>query len=34
MLFLGFGMVFLFTIGQLDWMNKEYADDEIIDATA
>jgi cellulose synthase/poly-beta-1,6-N-acetylglucosamine synthase-like glycosyltransferase len=34
MLFLGFGLVFLFTIGQLDWMNKEYADDEIIDATA
>jgi cellulose synthase/poly-beta-1,6-N-acetylglucosamine synthase-like glycosyltransferase len=34
MLFLGFGMVFLFTIGQLDWMNKEYSDDEIIDATA
>ena len=27
MLFLGFGLVFLFTIGQLDWMNKEYADD-------
>jgi hypothetical protein len=24
----------LFTIGQLDWMNKEYSDDEIIDATA
>jgi hypothetical protein len=34
MLFLGFGLVFLFTIGQLDWMNKEYSDDEIIDATA
>lgn len=34
MLFLGFGMVFLFTIGQLDWMNKDYSEDEIIDATA
>jgi hypothetical protein len=34
MLFLGFGLVFLFTIGQLDWMNKDYSDEEIIDATA
>lgn len=33
MLFLGFGMVFLFTIGQLDWMNKDYSTDDIIDAT-
>ena len=33
MLFLGFGLVFLFTIGQLDWMNKEQDSDEIIDTT-
>jgi len=34
MLFIGFGLVFLFTIGQLDWMNKDYSQDDIIDKTA
>jgi hypothetical protein len=33
MLFLGFGLVFLFTIGQLDWMNKDQDSDNIIDTT-
>jgi hypothetical protein len=33
MLAIGFGLVFLFTIGQLDWMNKEYDESHVIDTS-
>lgn len=34
MLAIGFGLVFLFTIGQLDWMNKEYDENHVIDTSS
>jgi cellulose synthase/poly-beta-1,6-N-acetylglucosamine synthase-like glycosyltransferase len=33
MLFLGFGLVFLYTIGQLDWMNRDQSEQRLIDKT-